>query len=203
VRQADHIPFLSLALHRLAYKYLKLMQLDFKSSVKHEIDTRCWKLAIYPLIETFRAALRNAEHTSNLSSAGLCLSDSDEDHSESIRHYFAEFIGVAQEFYGTLKTTLQQLEAKYATPNGGLARTVQVPRWHRCIGILGDLARYRWLHKLDSDDASLLPTDWLVVARRYYREAIDLGPGNGKMYNQLALLSGCRGLESLYYYSKR
>ncbi|KAK3846297.1 MAG: hypothetical protein J3R72DRAFT_417956 [Linnemannia gamsii] len=187
---------------RLAYKYLKLMQLDFKSSVKHEIDTRCWKLAIYPLIETFRAALRNAEHTSNLSSAGLCLSDSDEDHSENIRHYFAQFIGVAQEFYTALKATLQLLEAKYATPNGGLARTVHVPRWHRCVGILGDLARYRWLHKLDSDDPSLPPTDWLVVARRYYREAIDLGPGNGKMYNQLALLSGCRGLESLYYYSK-
>ncbi|KAG0273360.1 hypothetical protein BGZ95_010818 [Linnemannia exigua] len=187
---------------RLAYKYLKLMQLDFKSSVKHEIDTRCWKLAIYPLIETFRAALRNAEHTSNLSSAGLCLSDSDEDHSENIRHYFAEFIGVAQEFYAALKTTLQLLEAKHATPNGGLARTVHVPRWYRCVGILGDLARYRWLHKLNSDDPSLPPTDWLVVARRYYREAIDLGPGNGKMYNQLALLSGCRGLESLYYYSK-
>ncbi|KAG0072519.1 hypothetical protein BGZ89_005387 [Linnemannia elongata] len=187
---------------RLAYKYLKLMQLDFKSSLKHEIDTRCWKLAIYPLIETFRAALRNAEHTSNLSSAGLCLSDSDEDHSENIRHYFTEFISVAQVFYADLKTTLQQLEAKYATPNGGLARVVQVPRWHRCVGILGDLARYRWLHKLDGDGSSLPPTDWLVVARRYYREAIDLGPGNGKMYNQLALLSGCRGLESLYYYSK-
>ncbi|KAF8945421.1 hypothetical protein BGZ47_002669 [Haplosporangium gracile] len=187
---------------RLAYKYLRLMQLDFKSSLKHEIDTRCWKLAIYPLIETFRAALRNAEHTSNLSSAGLCLSDSDEDHSENIRHYFAEFISVTQVFYADLKSTLQQLEAKYATPNGGLARTVQVPRWHRCVGILGDLARYRWLHKLDSDGPSLPPTDWLVVARRYYREAIDLGPGNGKMYNQLALLSGCRGLESLYYYSK-
>ncbi|KAF9551667.1 hypothetical protein EC957_006560 [Mortierella hygrophila] len=187
---------------RLVYKYLKLMQLDFKSSLKHEIDTRCWKLAIYPLIETFRAALRNAEHTNNLSSAGLCLSDSDEDHSENIRHYFTEFISVAQVFYADLKTTLQQLEAKYATPNGGLARIVQVPRWHRCVGILGDLARYRWLHKLDSDGPSLPPTDWLVVARRYYREAIDLGPGNGKMYNQLALLSGCRGLESLYYYSK-
>ncbi|KAI8597925.1 hypothetical protein EDD21DRAFT_202523 [Dissophora ornata] len=182
------------------------MQLDFKSSLKHDIDTRCWKLAIYPLIETFRAALRNSEHVTDPGSGGQSFSESDEDHMDNIRHYFAEFIGFAQEFYDTLKTTLQKLEAKHGTPNsGGVApsRTLHIPRWHRCIGILGDLARYRWLHKLvdDGDDMSP-PTDWLVVARRLYREAIDLGPGNGKMYNQLALLSGGRGLESLYYYSK-
>ncbi|KAI1316606.1 hypothetical protein EDD11_009731 [Mortierella claussenii] len=183
---------------RLASKYLKLMQLDFKSSLKHDIDTRCWKLAIYPLIETFRAALRNSEHTS--SSGSQELSESDEDHTESIRHYFAEFIGFAQEFYETLKSTLQKLEAKHATSNGGLAQKAYIPRWHRCIGIMGDLARYRWLHNLEDKTSSGL--DWLVVARRFYREAIDLGPGNGKMYNQLALLTGGRGLESLYYYSK-
>ncbi|KAF9981256.1 hypothetical protein BGZ75_007477 [Mortierella antarctica] len=189
---------------RLANKYLKLLQLDFKSSLKHDIDTRCWKLAIYPLIETFRAALRNSEHTSTFSSDGLSLSESDEDHADSIRHYFTEFIGFAQEFYATLKATLQKLEAKYATANGELpssGRAVQPPRWHRCVGILGDLARYRWLHKLEENQGTP-NTDWLIVARRLYREAIDLGPGNGKMYNQLALLSGCRGLESLYYYSK-
>ncbi|KAF9111295.1 hypothetical protein BGX27_005134 [Mortierella sp. AM989] len=183
---------------RLASKYLKLMQADFKSSLKHDIDTRCWKLAIYPLIESFRAALRNSEHSS--SSGSQSLSESDEDHKENIRHYFTEFIGFAQDFYETLKETLQKLEAKHATPNGGLSRMTQPPRWHRCIGISGDLARYRWLHKLDDD--TLPPTDWLIVARRLYREAIDLGPCNGKMYNQLALLSGGRGLESLYYYSK-
>ncbi|KAF8952449.1 hypothetical protein BGZ46_003479 [Entomortierella lignicola] len=183
---------------RLASKYLKLMQADFKSSLKHDIDTRCWKLAIYPLIEAFRAALRNSDLTG--SSDSQSLSESDEDSREDIKHYFAEFIGFAQDFYETLKITLQTLEAKHSTPNGGLSRMTQPPRWHRCIGIMGDLARYRWLHKLD-DDASP-PTDWLVVARRLYREAIDLGPCNGKMYNQLALLSGGRGLESLYYYSK-
>ncbi|KAG0000340.1 hypothetical protein BGZ79_006051 [Entomortierella chlamydospora] len=183
---------------RLALKYLKLMQADFKSSLKHDIDTRCWRLAIYPLIEAFRAALRNSDVS--CSSGSQSLSESDDDQKEDTRHYFTEFIGFAQEFYETLKATLQKLEAKHATPNGGLSRSTPPPRWHRCIGIMGDLARYRWLHKLD-DDASP-PTDWLVVARRLYREAIDLGPCNGKMYNQLALLSGGRGLESLYYYSK-
>ncbi|KAF9360828.1 hypothetical protein BGX34_007483 [Mortierella sp. NVP85] len=183
---------------RLAAKYLKLIQLDFKSSLKHDIDTRCWKLAIYPLIETFRAALRNSEHTA--ANGTQSLSDSDEDHTENIRHHFTEFIGFAQEFYASLKTTLQKLEEKHSTPNRNLTRTGTPPRWHRSVGIMGDLARYRWLHKLD-DDASP-PTDWLIVARRLYREAIDLGPCNGKMYNQLALLSGGRGLESMYYYSK-
>ncbi|KAG0251239.1 hypothetical protein BG011_007754 [Mortierella polycephala] len=185
---------------RLASKYLKLLQLDFKSSLKHDIDARCWKLAIYPLIETFRAALRNSEHTSSMSSDSQSLSESDEDHAASIRHYFTDFIGFAQQFYGTLKDTLQKLEAKHATPNSDHIRATISPRWHRCVGIMGDLARYRWLHKLDDDLSK--PTDWLIVARRSYREAIDLGPGNGKMYNQLALLSGGRGLESLYYYSK-
>ncbi|KAF9179997.1 hypothetical protein BGZ51_006521 [Haplosporangium sp. Z 767] len=185
---------------RLASKYLKLLQLDFKSSLKHDIDTRCWKLAIYPLIETFRAALRNSEHTSSMSSDSQSLSESDEDHTESIRHYFTDFIGFAQQFYGTMKDTLQKLEAKHATPNSEHTRVMISPRWHRCVGIMGDLARYRWLHKLDDDSSEL--TDWLIVARRSYREAIDLSPGNGKMYNQLALLSGGRGLESLYYYSK-
>jgi len=184
---------------RLAAKYLKLIQLDFKSSLKHDIDTRCWKLAIYPLIETFRAALRNSEHTA--ANGTQSLSDSDEDHTENIRHHFTEFIGFAQEFYASLKTTLQKLEEKHSMPNRSLTRTGTPPRWHRSVGIMGDLARYRWLHKLD-DDASP-PTDWLIVARRLYREAIDLGPCNGKMYNQLALLSGGRGLESMYYYSKR
>ncbi|KAF9433474.1 hypothetical protein BGZ76_009409 [Entomortierella beljakovae] len=183
---------------RLASKYHKLLQADFKSSLKHDIDTRCWKLAIYPLIESFRAALRNSEFTS--SSGSQSLSESDEDHKENIKHYFTDFIAFAQGFYEGLKETLQKLEAKYSTTNGGLSRMTQPPRWHKCIGIMGDLARYRWLHKL-SDDASP-PTDWLIVARRFYREAIDLGPCNGKMYNQLALLSGSHGLESLYYYSK-
>lgn len=175
------------------------MQLDFKSSLKHDIDTRCWKLAVYPLIETFRAALRNSEHTAL--NGTQSLSDSDEDHAENIRRHFTEFIGFAQEFYETLKTTLQKLEEKHSAPNSGLARTGPPPRWYRCVGIMGDLARYRWLHKLDDDGSP--PTDWLIVARRLYREAIDLGPCNGKMYNQLALLSGGRGLESMYYYSKR
>ncbi|KAF9400130.1 hypothetical protein BGX21_004954 [Mortierella sp. AD011] len=183
---------------RLASKYLKLIQADFKSSLKHDIDTRCWRLAIYPLIEAFRAALRNSDVSS--SSGSQSLSESDEDQKEDTRHYFTEFIGFAQEFYETLKTTLQKLEAKHATPNGGLSRSTPPPRWHRCIGIMGDLARYRWLHRLNDDVSPR--TDWLIVARRLYREAIDLGPCNGKMYNQLALLSGGRGLESLYYYSK-
>ncbi|KAG0049268.1 hypothetical protein BGZ83_005909 [Gryganskiella cystojenkinii] len=187
---------------RLASKYLKLLELDFKSSLKHDIDTRCWKLAIYPLIETFRAALRNAEHTNGgMSSSGsMSLSESDEDHTSTIRHCFSEFISFAQEFYVVLQSTLQTLEA-----NGTMRPVVNgrpiPPRWHRCIGILGDLARYRWLHKLD-EFSTATPTDWLIVARKFYREAIDLGPGNGKMYNQLALLSGGQDLEALYYYSK-
>ncbi|KAG0340863.1 hypothetical protein BG004_006241 [Podila humilis] len=184
---------------RLASKYLKLMQLDFKSSLKHDIDTRCWKLAFYPLIESFRAALRDSEG-SNYSFSG-----SDDDESETIRHYFTQFIATAQEFYVTLMTSLQALEAKHgpvATAPGAAIRGMQPPRWHRCVGIMGDLARYRWLHKLNDEDETQPSTDWLVAARRLYREAIDLGPGNGKMYNQLALLAGGRGLESLYYYSK-
>ncbi|GJJ74460.1 hypothetical protein EMPS_06818 [Entomortierella parvispora] len=183
---------------KLASKYLKLLELDFKSSMKHDIDTRCWKLAIYPLIETFRAALRNAEHTNGgMSSSGsMSLSESDEDHTSTIRHCFSEFISFAQEFYIMLQSTLQTLEGNASNFNG---RSMP-PRWHRCIGIMGDLARYRWLHKLD--EFSPASTDWLIVARKFYREAIDLGPGNGKMYNQLALLSGSQDLEALYYYSK-
>ncbi|KAF9378759.1 Smg-6, nonsense mediated mRNA decay factor, partial [Podila verticillata] len=178
---------------RLTSKYLKLMQLDFKSSLKHDIDTRCWKMAIYPLIEAFRAALRDSE------GGNYSFSESDDDERETIRHYFTQFIATAQEFYVTLMTSLQALEAKHAPASG----TPRPPRWHRCVGIMGDLARYRWLHKLDDETDDLQPpTDWLVAARRFYREAIDLGPGNGKMYNQLALLAGCRGLESLYYYCK-
>ncbi|KAG0341092.1 hypothetical protein BG000_010248, partial [Podila horticola] len=181
---------------RLASKYLRLMQLDFKSSLKHDIDTRCWKMAIYPLIEAFRAALRDSE------GGNYSFSESDDDERETIRHYFTQFIATAQEFYVTLMTSLQALEAKHTPAASGTPRPMP-PRWHRCVGIMGDLARYRWLHKLDDETDDLQPpTDWLVAARRLYREAIDLGPGNGKMYNQLALLAGCRGLESLYYYCK-
>jgi len=154
---------------------------------------------MYPLIETFRAALRNAEHTNGgMSSSGsMSLSESDEDHTSTIRHCFSEFISFAQEFYIMLQSTLQTLEGNASNMSG----RPMPPRWHRCIGIMGDLARYRWLHKLD--EFSPASTDWLVVARKFYREAIDLGPGNGKMYNQLALLSGSQDLEALYYYSKR
>ncbi|KAF9581906.1 hypothetical protein BGW38_000912 [Lunasporangiospora selenospora] len=191
---------------RLAYKYLKLLQLDFKSSLKHDIDTRCWRLAIYPLIEAFRAALRSGDQSGESEGSHHSQSDHDEDLQESVRHHFGTFIGFAQEFYETLKSVLQTLEAKYGTPpgTGGDPRVIHPPRWHRCIGILGDLARYRWLHRLNgSEDGTKSNVDWLVAARKIYREAIDLGPGNGKMYNQLALLSGGRGLDSLYYYSKR
>ncbi|KAF9431137.1 hypothetical protein BGZ94_008287 [Podila epigama] len=183
---------------RLAMKYLKLIQLDFKSSLRHDIDARCWKLAIYPLIEAFRTALRDSEQGSDYS-----YSDDDDDDRETVRYYFTQFITVAQEFYATLMSTLQMLDAKFATlgASGSSPRAAtHPPRWHRCVGTLGDLARYRWLHKLNDDHSP--PTDWLVAARRLYREAIDLGPGNGKMYNQLALLAGCRSLESLYYYCK-
>jgi hypothetical protein len=183
---------------RLASKYLKLLQADFKSSLKHDIDTRCWKLAIYPLIESFRASLRDSESTS---SGSQSYSEDEDDQIENTKYYFMEFIAFAQDFYKTLKETLQKLEAKYATTT--TAPMTQPPRWHRCVGIMGDLARYRWLHRLYDDDDTLPLTNWLVVARRYYREAINLGPCNGKMYNQLALLSGRGGIESLYYYSKR
>ncbi|CAG8628416.1 6840_t:CDS:2, partial [Scutellospora calospora] len=42
---------------RLAKKYCEYIHLSYSSAVKHDIETKCWKIAFYSLIEQFRQAI--------------------------------------------------------------------------------------------------------------------------------------------------
>ena len=68
---------------------------------------------------------------------------------------------------------------------------------HKCLVYLGDLARYR-LELLGDDEQDLGGT----VAGRYYQMALQVVPGVGLPYNQLATLAGSKnhGLDQVYYY---
>jgi len=68
---------------------------------------------------------------------------------------------------------------------------------HKCLVYLGDLARYR-LELLGDDEQDLGGT----IAGRYYQMALQVVPGVGLPYNQLATLAGSKnhGLDQVYYY---
>ena len=44
---------------------------------------------------------------------------------------------------------------------------------------------------------------WLATARGRYMMGIDLSPGNGKLFHQLALVANGQDMQKLYYYVRR
>ncbi|CAG8608066.1 19013_t:CDS:2, partial [Racocetra fulgida] len=63
---------------RLAKKYCEYIHLSYSSAVKHDIESRCWKISFYSLIEQFRQAIslerRQSSNKPSSSSSTVILS---------------------------------------------------------------------------------------------------------------------------------
>ncbi|CAG8543525.1 19861_t:CDS:2, partial [Cetraspora pellucida] len=150
---------------KLAKKYCEYIHLSYSSAVKHDIESRCWKIAVYSLIEQFRQAISLERHE-------------------------------AEMFY---KKLLKLISENSRLSNKNLESN-KPPRWIRCIGCLGDIARYHWSYC--SEDQEKNKQFWAENASRWYRLGILLKSNNGKLYNHLAILAGQDEFKTLYYYCR-
>ncbi|CAG8796276.1 28038_t:CDS:2 [Gigaspora margarita] len=174
---------------RLAKKYYEYIHLSYSSAMKHDIETKCWKIAFYTLIEQFRQAISLERHqpsnkSSPLSSSNVTLNQ------------FNIFLDEAETFYKKLLKLISE-DSKHSNKN---SESNKPPRWIRCIGCLGDIARYRWTYCLDDQENN--KKFWAENASRWYRLGILLKSNNGKLYNHLAILAGQDEFKMLYYYCR-
>ncbi|CAG8448192.1 1651_t:CDS:2 [Dentiscutata heterogama] len=142
---------------RLAKKYYEYIHLSYSSAIKHDIETKCWKIAFYSLIEQFHEA---------------------------------------EMFYKKLLKLISE-DLKLSKKN---SESNKPPRWIRCIGYLGDIARYRWTYCLEDQEKN--KQFWAENASRWYLLGILLKSNNGKLYNNLAILAGQDEFKMLYYYCR-
>ncbi|CAG8495753.1 7783_t:CDS:2 [Ambispora leptoticha] len=168
---------------RLAQKYIEIMQVDKNVAMKQDFESKCWKYAFYTLIEEFRNTLSleraSTGHRSYTNSIVL--------------KQFGKFLNEAETFYiELLKKNIQKTKSSEIPPENS-----QLPKWFRCIGCLGDLARYRWTYSLnDHEDKK---NEWAINASNWYKLGITLNPSNGKFYHHLAILASNDEMQKLYY----
>ncbi|CAG8504968.1 12765_t:CDS:2 [Funneliformis caledonium] len=169
----------------LANKYFEHIHLNYHSSVKKDIETKCWKFGFYSLIDQFRQAINLDRHRSkNRSSLSLVTLNK-----------FNIFLNEAELFY---KRLLKQI-ANDTKSNKSIEKN-KPPRWIRCVSCLGDITRYRWNYGIGDHEKA--KEFWAVSASRWYRLGIHLNSNNGKFYNHLAILAGQDELRTLYYYCR-
>lgn len=134
------------------------MKCNYALSRKYDLETRLWRNAIYPCIETLRA---------NVQVDGGHLQ-------ERARIIWTEFIHDAQALYSEV---IDAMKAQWTLFLPGSAATV--PVWHRAVNYLADLSRYSilYLHGVSPD--RVFDADW-ALPKRLYKQASLLAPQIGK-----------------------
>ncbi|KAJ3193375.1 hypothetical protein HK101_004929, partial [Irineochytrium annulatum] len=135
----------------------------------NDIEPRLWKTCFHSRIELMRS-FSSVSASEDVCESWLALID----------------FGLA--FYANLVAGIKAI---------GKERHPSQPRFSRCVGYMGDLARYKEILGLNPSGRK----DY-SVARKYYRSASLLAPSNGLYCNQLATLAAMEGryLEALYEY---
>ncbi|GBC10647.1 hypothetical protein RclHR1_00980024 [Rhizophagus clarus] len=170
----------------LANKYFKYIHLNYSLSVKNDIESKCWKLGFYSLIEQFRSAVNlDRRRSKNRMSLTFVISNQ-----------FSIFLDEAEIFY---KRLLKQVADDTKSNDKPIERN-KPPKWIRCVCCLGDITRYRWTYGLE--DKEKTKEYWAENASRWYRLGIHLNSNNGKFYHHLAILSSQDELKALYYYCR-
>ncbi|KAI7872751.1 hypothetical protein BDF14DRAFT_1716361 [Spinellus fusiger] len=114
-----------------------------------------------------------------------------------IQQYACEFLERADEYYQRMILVLRdmdppiQVETDTKTQRGMEYQTWTQPRrykWHRCIPIRGDLARYQWRITLGFKGDSQHAKEARERAWYWYTLGSRLVPSNGKLYSHLSLL---------------
>src|SRR5436305_14770387 len=83
---------LIIIIYRLASKYFKFIHLSYSLSVKSDVETKCWKLGFYSLIEQFRSAV-NFDRLQSKNRTSLSF---------VIANQFSIFLDEAESFYKRL-----------------------------------------------------------------------------------------------------
>src|SRR5581483_8770202 len=129
-------------------KYFEYIHLNYSLSVKNDIETKCWKLGFYSLIEQFRCLLQSKDRTSS---------------SFVIAKQFSVFLDEAESFY---KRLLKQIANDTKLSDKSIEKN-KPPKWIRCVNCLGDVTRYRWTYGLE--DQGKTKEYWAENASRWYR----------------------------------
>ena len=124
--------------------------------MKNEIETKCWKICFYSLIEKFRQAIKMERFQSSDSSIMLTK--------------FYDFLDKAEEFY---KLMIVQMDKD----SENVGEKFKTPRWFRCVDCLGDIARYRWSYSVD--DLEFSRDSLADIASSWYLMGLKLNPTNG------------------------
>ncbi|CAG8465394.1 3676_t:CDS:2 [Acaulospora colombiana] len=150
---------------KLARKYFEYIHLSYSSALKHDIETKCWKLGFYSLIDQFRYAIRlDQSQSRNHSSSSFTV----------ILEQFLNFLNEAEVFY---KKLLKQI-ATDTKHHDKSSEKNKPPRWIRCVGCLGDITRYQWSYCPEGDGKN--KSFWARNASRWYRIGIQLNSNNGE-----------------------
>jgi hypothetical protein len=150
----------------LASKYFKFIHISYSLSVKSDIETKCWKLGFYSLIEQFRSAV-NFDRIQSKNRTSLSF---------VIANQFSIFLDEAELFY---KRLLKQIAYDTKSSDKSIEKN-KPPKWIRCVNCLGDVIRYRWTYGLEDQDKT--KEYWAENASRWYRLGIKLNSNNGKNY---------------------
>ncbi|CAB4406875.1 unnamed protein product [Rhizophagus irregularis] len=170
----------------LVNKYFKYIHLNCSSSVKNDIESKCWKLGFYSLIEQFRSAVNlDRRRSKNRITSSFVISNQ-----------FSIFLDEAEIFY---KRLLKHVADGTKSIDKSIEKN-KPPKWIRCVCCLGDVTRYRWTYGLE--DKERTKEYWAENASRWYRLGIHLNSNNGKFYHHLAILASQDELKALYYYCR-
>lgn len=145
-----------------------LVSLHEKYASEKEVEFGIWKPCFYFGIEEFRRRIRRYATASGKDESLV-------GHFNQVTAQFQAFLQNATEFYTRLNASFVAGLEK----NGSLKSKLSS---HRCLVLLGDLARYRELHSAKGKKE-------YSASQRYYYQALDMYPANGNPHNQLAVLA--------------
>lgn len=175
---------------RLADRYLSLIKLDYAFSEKKNLDSLCWKRAIYSLVDQFRQALKvsakRVRSSQGHTDSGDIIDVDSEDESTSDSHsssdrkdddsayeeyimiklLFNNFLNQADDFYEQLMIAVYEVDLKSGkagleSASGWLGTRRQ--KWFKCVPNRGDLARYRWAFTSDTDKDREVAEKWNIT----------------------------------------
>src|SRR5436190_19348482 len=167
---------LRIIIYRLTSKYFKYIHLNYSLSVKNDIETKCWKLGFYSLIEQFRSAV-NFDRLQSKNRTSLSF---------VIANQFSIFLDEAESFY---KRLLKQIASDTKLSDKSIEKN-KPPKWIRCVNCLGDIIRYRWTYGLEDQERT--KEHWAENASRWYRLGIKLNSNNGKNHYLIFVKSNNR-----------
>ncbi|ELR24695.1 uncharacterized protein ACA1_173230 [Acanthamoeba castellanii str. Neff] len=188
-------PALDAARHRLREACRQLLLTDVAFGVEKDVDQTTWKLGHYRLIE------HPAEAKAASESLGSFLAESSRFYAAllQVNHLPPPRPREVSDRYAVVLDGSLTYARDGAVPGDGVLQTSSHPAYlacHRCLVILGDLARYR-------KDAANSP-GWATEAVNHYKRAVRIWADNGNAHNQLAVVATHNGddLEAAYRYAR-